>query len=299
MSPHDITKPHVSVIVPAFNPGAYLGAAVRSVLAQSFEDWEMVVIDDGSTEDISQQVPSDPRIHIRRQQNLGLARARNAGIHCSRGTWLAFLDADDLWLPTKLQRQIDLLEERPDVALCDTRFEMINEHGEVVGPGYQGYHKSYLDLLTGCGICVSTVIVRKTCVDEVGLFDVDVAGCEDYDMWLKISRKFELARVESCQAQYRIHPQNMSRNYAMMYKNFKRVLRKHQVLARSANDVPATRAVSVGFERASDLFASQAIDQARQAFRKKKLLSALGHLEAAFKMNPRALVKSLAQKIAS
>lgn len=299
MSPQDVRKPKISVIIPAFNPGAYLGAAVRSVLAQSFEDWEMVVIDDGSTEDISPQVPSDPRIRVRRQVNLGLARARNAGIHESRGTWLAFLDADDLWLPTKLQSQLDLLEERPCVALCDTRFEMINERDEVVGPGYQGYHKSYLDLLTGCGICVSTVMVRKHCIDEVGLFDIDVAGCEDYDMWLKISRKFELARVESCQAQYRIHSQNMSRNYAMMYKNFKRVLRKHQVLARSANDGPATRAVSVGFERASDLFASQAIDQARQAFRKKKLLSALGHLERAFKMNPRALVKSLAQKIAS
>ena len=91
----------------------------------------------------------------------------------------------------------------------------------------------------------------------------------------------------------------MSRNYVMMYKNFKRVLRKHQLQARSCKDSAASRAVSVGFRRASNLFACQAIDQARQAFRKKKLLSALGHLEAALKMNPRVLVKSVAKKIAS
>jgi hypothetical protein len=135
-------------------------------------------------------------------------------------------------------------------------------------------------------------------LDKVGVFDVGVPGCEDYDMWLKLSRQFELVRVGSCQGQYRIHSRNMSRNYKMMYRNYRKVLQKHRDDAVYTHNAPAARAVRAGFRRASDLFATQAIDQARQAFKDRKFLTTLGHLRAAFRINPGILIKSVAGKVA-
>lgn len=108
----------VSVIIPAYNPGAFLDEALASVLAQTFEDWECVVVDDGSTEDLSRIDALDPRVRRIRQENRGLSIARNVGLMQSHSEYVAFVDADDLWAPHKLQAQVEMMDANLNLAMC-------------------------------------------------------------------------------------------------------------------------------------------------------------------------------------
>ena len=161
----------VSVIIPAYQPGPYLRPALDSLLAQTFTAWDAVVVDDGSIEDLSWVAEADPRISLLRQANRGLPMARNVAIGRTNAPLVAFLDADDLWLPGKLAAQVAVMAATLDLALVSTRFNIVDVAGSVTGGGFEGYHDSYEKLLQGCGICVSTVVVRRSVLDEVGLFD--------------------------------------------------------------------------------------------------------------------------------
>ena len=164
-----ISMAQVDVIIPAYNPGPYLRSTLDSVIAQSLPDWNAVVIDDGSTEDLTWVDSFDHRVRRLRQANAGLSAARNIGIEQGTSRFVAFLDADDIWLPDKLSEQLAALENS-DAVLCSTAFDMIDSTGEWLGPGYEGHAASYAELLAANGICVSTVMVPRAALNRVGLF---------------------------------------------------------------------------------------------------------------------------------
>ena len=185
--------PRVSVIMPTFNRAHCLERAIDSVLDQTFRDYELIVVDDGSTDHTADLLKrygdSLKSIH---QQNRGVSAARNTGIRAARGELIALLDSDDCWLPTKLERQVDFFETHPQAQVCQTE-EIWIRNSRRVNPKHR--HRKFSGLifeksLPLCLVSPSAVMLRKSLLDQVGLFDERLPACEDYDLWLRITWKY-------------------------------------------------------------------------------------------------------------
>ena len=278
--------PQVSVVIAAYNPGHYLKLAVRSVMAQTWTNWELIIVDDGSQEDICASLPDDTRIKCVRQKNQGAAAARNLGIMHARANLIAFLDSDDLWLEEKLERQVAAMSQRLDVGLCHTRFQILNSNNGSLCEGYEGCNIDYLDLMTGCGICLSTSMVRKENLFTAGLFQQMHGFSEDWDLWLRLAPHTQTLRVEHVLAQYRIHEGNKSRNYLKLHQTRTTILRNHVELAKANGDVRALQAARRGLRRIDELQGGKAFDAARASFHRRDWIHFARHLRDAFQMAP-------------
>jgi len=182
--------PLVSVIIPTYNRASYLKEAVQSVLGQTFQDFELIVVDDGSTDSTPSvlQVFADVITYIY-QENKGVSSARNTGLERAAGSLIALLDSDDLWDPQKLEVQTRFFRSRPEALICQTQ-EIWIRNGRRVNP--KAYHRKQAGDVFGislqrCMVSPSAVMFRKRLLDEVGLFDTRLPACEDYDLWLRVS----------------------------------------------------------------------------------------------------------------
>ncbi len=189
-------KPKVSVIIPTYNRLPMVREAVESVLAQDFEDFELIVVDDGSTDGTAEAIRGyGGRVRlIEHPHNRGVSAARNTGILHSRGKYIAFLDSDDLWVKGKLKIQVNFLDENPQYPLCYTD-EIWIRKGKRVNPmkkhsKYSGW--IFEKCLPLCIISPSSVMIRRTLFKKVGLFDEALPVCEDYDFWLRVSIRFPI-----------------------------------------------------------------------------------------------------------
>ena len=229
--------PQVSVILTTFNGASrgYLSEAIQSVLNQSFEDFELYLIDDGSTDNTKGECKrylSDPRVYYIYQKNKGLAGARNTGIKASYGEFVCFLDDDDIWKPDKLQKQItfvlDQLNNIDDWGMVYTWVELIDEQGNIIsyrGNSNQGW--IYKDLLFGNSLDVpSSVLIKREVFNKVGLFDENFEKCEDWDMWLQISKCYQIFPIKEYLVQYREHRNRLSSDSKEMFHYENAVLRK-------------------------------------------------------------------------
>jgi GT2 family glycosyltransferase len=193
------SNPYVSVIIPTYNRKILLAKAIDSVLSQTYTDFELIVVDDGSddgTPDLLKKYHLKLRALI--QSNKGVSAARNAGINASKGQLIAFLDSDDLWLKNKLKRQVDFFTHNPDALICQTD-EIWIRNGRRVNPKKRHKKPSgmiFEQSLALCLISPSAVMLRKTLLDEVGLFDEGLPACEDYDLWLRICRKYPVYLID-------------------------------------------------------------------------------------------------------
>ncbi len=188
--------PKVSVIIPTYNRLPMLKEAIDSVLFQDFEDFELIVVDDGSTDGTSDEVKRmGGRVRlIQLSENRGVSAARNKGIFHARGKYIAFLDSDDLWLKGKLKIQVNFLDENPQYPLCYTD-EIWIRRGKRVNPmkkhaKYSGW--IFEKCLPLCIISPSSAMMRRTLFTKVGLFDEALPVCEDYDFWLRVSARFPI-----------------------------------------------------------------------------------------------------------
>lgn len=185
--------PQVSVIIPTYNRAAKVTTAIDSVLAQTFSDFELLVVDDGSDDDTRYRLRAyRERITVIIQPNRGVSAARNAGIGAAGGTLIAFLDSDDSWLPHKLQVQTDFFAAYP-AAMWQQTAEMWVRNGRRVNPKARHAKLTghiFQESLELCLISPSAVMLRRELLDEVGLFDEDLPVCEDYDLWLRILTKY-------------------------------------------------------------------------------------------------------------
>ncbi len=226
--------PIVSVIIPTFNTEQYIAEAIESVLNQSYQDYEVIVVDDGSTDDTPSVLDAYlDRIRYFYKQNGGPASARNLGIRHAQGEYIAFLDADDLWFPHKLETQLKVFEDSPGIGLVHSSriyFDDRNREPERIRARAEQYNSEdafpYLFLRNFIGN--STVIVRKTCFEEVGLFDEspEFLGTEDYDMWLRISYRYPIGYVSTPLSKYRVREGQLSKNIEKACLNERNVIEK-------------------------------------------------------------------------
>jgi glycosyltransferase involved in cell wall biosynthesis len=193
--------PRVSVIIPTYNRSAIMKRAIDSVLAQTFTDFEMIIVDDGSDDDVKSVVDvyCDERIrYIRHEKNCGLSRARNTGIENARGFYVAFLDDDDEWLPRKLELQLDHLSRRPRVDASFTGcIHWDEESGREVDttiPSETAAEPADLLMKNTYLGASSSLVVKKYCFETAGCFDEALPSCEDWDMWIRLARQH---RIES------------------------------------------------------------------------------------------------------
>lgn len=208
-------KPEVSVVIPAYNAEKYLAETIRSVLDQTYNSYEVIVVDDGSSDGTLEVARSfDSRIKALTKPNGGPASARNLAIRNSRGAYIAFLDSDDLWTPDKLERQVALLENNPAVGLTYSEALMFtDDNGERKVGDRIGFtlNPSFRSLLFGDYIPNSTVIIRRACVDKVGLLNEsrDLIGVEDYEYWMRVAKHFTMVGIPRPLAYYRIREGNL------------------------------------------------------------------------------------------
>lgn len=224
-------NPEISVIIPSYNAARYVAEAVESSLDQTLPPLEVIVVDDGSTDETGEILRRyGDRIRLVRQPNGGLPNARNRGIRESRGDLIALLDADDVWVPDKLEKQWRRLRDHPDAGLVHSDFLYWFTEGDEKVPS-NGLNRERSGqclgkMFLGNGVNSSTALIRRACLDRVGLFDESLRACEDYDFFLRFARHYEFAYVDEQLALYRQHASNMSADPLLMLTHELRVLRK-------------------------------------------------------------------------
>ncbi|MCU0846919.1 MAG: glycosyltransferase family 2 protein [Spirochaetes bacterium] len=182
--------PFFSVIIPAYNRRSMLTRAVESVLSQTFTDYELIVVDDGSTDGTGEEMEKyGGRVRYIRQDNRGVSAARNAGIAASVSPYLAFLDSDDEWFPGKLAAHGEFIASHPGIRIHQAEEAWIR-NGRRVNPGLRHVKRDgdiFIDSLELCLISPSAVVMNRELFDEYGTFDENMPACEDYDLWLRIT----------------------------------------------------------------------------------------------------------------
>ena len=207
--------PRVSVVIPTYNQGNFVAAAVESALAQTYRDLEVIVVNDGSTDRTAAVLaPYVGRIHSLCQPNRGLAAARNAGFRASRAEFVKFLDSDDLLLPRALALQVAYLDAEPRCGLVYSAWQQINEDATrvlgVVRPGQQGQVLEGLLRHTFL-FFPSCTLLRRGCLERVGAFDESLSWGEDMDLWLRLARAgYDFGYLDQILMQYRIHANSMT-----------------------------------------------------------------------------------------
>ena len=189
---------NISVVIPTYNRYEFLKRALNSVYAQTYTPVEVIVIDDGSTDNTANIQKDFPAIKYIYQENSGVSSARNAGIKNSTYEWIAFLDSDDTWHENKLQEQVFFHRENPNILMSYTDEKWIRDAQEVKIP--KKFHKFggniFNECLSHCIIAPSASLLHRSLFGEVGVFDESLEVCEDYDLWLRIATKYEIGLVD-------------------------------------------------------------------------------------------------------
>lgn len=234
----------VSAVIPTYNGTAYLAEAVQSALSQTYELLEIIVVDDGSQEDIKKILaPYFPKVTYVHQENAGPAAARNRGISLAKGDVIALLDDDDVWHPTKTAEQIKLLVENPRCAMVYSYPELIDEHGRMIPnetPSEFPSGNVYLEFLTRNRITSpSATLIRKDVFKTVGLFDEhnECISCEDYELWVRIAGDYDVMFCPGGLTSYRVRKSGISQNFD---KHLKARLYVFSKLVTQHNEAPKT-----------------------------------------------------------
>jgi glycosyltransferase involved in cell wall biosynthesis len=229
----------VSVVIPTYNYGRFIIQAVESVLAQTHPRIEVIVVDDGSTDDTRVRLaPYGDRIRYIYQENEGLSAARNCGIRHATGEWIAFLDSDDTWHPRKIELQMRASTRNPDARLIATASRM--EFTEV-WPDINGANSVPLvditlsDLIIRSRFSPSSVLLHRNCLDSSDPFDVELRSVEDRDLWLRIATRFRIIKIDLALVYSRIHGGNMSSAASRMEQY------EHLVLTRAFANISSLR----------------------------------------------------------
>ena len=213
-------NPKISVVIPSYNRAHYIEKTIDSVLEQKMADIEIILVDDGSTDNTRELVQKKYGDLVRYvyQENQGIPGARNTGIKNARGDYIAFLDSDDSWRPGKLERQLSLAEEHPEYGLLASRCDKIQCSGNIKKPGRPLSYQSRRgksgwvlnDLFQANFIRTSSVIIRRDCFDKVGLFDEKQKQAQDYDLWLRMAAEYQVGFINEFLTVYVDNPKGIS-----------------------------------------------------------------------------------------
>ena len=285
----------VSIVIPCFNHARFLPEAIESALGQSHAPVEVIVVDDGSTDD-SASVAARYPVKVVRQANAGLSAARNAGFAASSGEVLIFLDADDRLRPDAARAGVEALLSTP-AAMAFGRCLLVNEDGAPIATDQpRVVDRFYHELLRRNYIWTPALVaIRRSVLDELGGFDPAVNPSADYDLYLRVARRYALAPHDTVVAEYRQYATSMSRNPVLMLDTSLTVLRRHRQHA--ARDTATWQAYRAGDRHWREWYGEHLVEQFRSALRRPH-----GHHEAArcawhlLRLYPRGVVKHVKKK---
>jgi glycosyltransferase involved in cell wall biosynthesis len=223
--------PTVSVTMAAYNYGHFLGAAVKSVLAQTFGDFELIVVNDGSTDDTADVIGpylADRRVRYYRTRHQGLGPAKNLGVRFARAPLVAFLDADDVWLPHKLERQLELHRADPGLGVIYTRRLLIDEQGRQIRYEQPVLHRGHVlaEMFQRNFVCYSSALVRRSALETAGMFDEALPLAIDYDLWLRMAALYRFDYVDEPLVKYRTGHASLSSRVEERYLTAHRIMKR-------------------------------------------------------------------------
>ncbi len=303
-----MSTPSVSVIIPTYEPKT-LSQTLESVFNQTYSDFEVIVVDDGSKCPIDSVLQSFPQVRVIRQTNAGVSVARNRGVLESKSEFIAFLDHDDIWLPEKLQKQVSALTSLPEAGFCFSDLQIFRD--ATIFPVSDGSSPSVLDmsqngrsirsslhesiLFFRSRLCVpSTLMYRRTLLSKAGLMDPSLPYTGDYDMLVKLGSMVPFVHLQECLVLYRVHDENFSKQYEVCQKELRELSRRYQRLARLANDRDLERDCGGLFRLDARIYSAYAIDRSRRSFREKQVLEGLTHLLKALRFDAPFVAQGLA-----
>jgi len=221
----------VSVIVPTYNHRGFIGHTLDSVFTQTFTDFEVIVVNDGSpddTVDVLAPLASDARILYFEQSNQGQSFARNRGLREARGKYIAFLDDDDVWPPDKLEWQVAFLEEHAEVATVGGTLQLMDEFGSVGRIGAHHSEITFESLFAGNPFfSPGQTLIRSSVLKQVGGMDEEIWGADDWDLWFRISKRFNITMLDRLALYYRVHAGNASKQTARLLKACCTTIERH------------------------------------------------------------------------
>ena len=217
----------VSVIIPAYNASLFLEETIRSVINQTYTNFEIIVVDDGSTDStekvVQNLVNEGLPIKLIYQSNKGVSAARNLGFKNSKGFYILFLDADDVLLPNNIEAKIRKIEENESFGLVHTDMAFINAHSVKTGDINKGLEGNILDDLLLWDRCVipapSSIMVKKSVCEDVGLFCEELSTAADQEFFFRVAAKYKIGRIAECLGLYRVHTNNMSKRIALLERD--------------------------------------------------------------------------------
>lgn len=245
----------VSVVIPTYNRAEFLRSAISSVLKQTYKDFEIIVVDDASSDHTSKVVNGfncEGMRYIRHRSNKGEAQARNTGMLNASGDYIAFLDDDDEWLPEKLAAQVRILDNSPEeLGLVYSGYFILDVNSRKAlgqrNPSKRGY--IYESILRGNLIgSPSTVVLRRKCLDKVGMFDQNISYGLDHDLWIRISRYYRFEYVDKPLVKYHIHPSRLSTNPEIKAKGIVDMINKYGKRVILENRYYRNSFLSIGIE---------------------------------------------------
>jgi glycosyltransferase involved in cell wall biosynthesis len=293
-SPSRLEGGKVSVVIPCYNQARFLGEAIQSVLFQGYDDLEIVVVDDGSndcTEEVaSGYVREDPRVRLIRQENRGLAAARNRGLAEAGGEYVVFLDSDDRLVLGALEVGVRELEAHPGCAFVSGICRKITADGSVV-PGWEQFRvrdDPYLELLRSCPIYVPAVMYRSSVFDVVGNFDTSYRAAEDYDLYYRILERFPVYCHDTLVAEIRRHDANMTRDRTLMLKYNMAALRSQR--RRVKGDARYKEAYKAGERLWRDWHGAPVVNQVRSHLQEGRWWQGLSGMLALLRYYPQGIL---------
>ncbi|MFG6106325.1 glycosyltransferase [Leptothoe sp. EHU-05/26/07-4] len=228
-------KPSISVVIPAYNAARFLPEVIQSVLDQTYQDWELLVIDDGSTDNtatlVNKYCQLDSRIRLITTENGGVSAARNLGVELATTELIAFLDSDDLWLPDKLSVHVDYMNTHPEIGVSFARVELIDPDGKSTGKLTANISKdlqSYTFFYTNPTVTTSNVVIRKCIFQSLGGFDKSIKYSEDIDLLFRIAFQshWTIEGIDKVLIQYRLHSSGLSSDIMKMKEGWIQLMDK-------------------------------------------------------------------------
>lgn len=267
--------PEVSVVIPTYNSAQFLGEALQSVSDQTFKDYEIIVVDDGSTDHTKQIIDKyNGKIRYIFQENGGPAKARNSGIKASSGKYIAFLDADDVWEPTKLEKQVRMFHRCPEVAMIFTENSCYSENG--VYQNSMGKRERLMkgdvakNIFLRSGVVTPTVIVKKEIFNKIGVFEEELCMGEDDNMWVRIATDFKVSLIDEPLVKVRAHPRRVTGDKTRLLEcvqtNIELLSQRYRGVKEKIESVIPLKLSRVQFALGYDHFENYNFKEARKAF---------------------------------
>lgn len=217
----------ITVIIPAYKAGNYIKETIQGVLDQTHTNFELIIVDDGSPDDQAEVIiplaKEDDRIQYIKQKNAGVSSARNHGYRLSKGDYLAFLDADDIWLPNNLEKKLAKFANDSAVGLVHSDMAIMDGNSKLTGEIKSGKEGAILDdLLAWNGTCIptpSSILVKREVLEKVGGFDLELSNAADQEFFFRVAQNYKIGRVPEVTWWYRVHDNNMHSNIPIMEKD--------------------------------------------------------------------------------